>query len=430
MARCRHGATRNFLVQRHHQTMHRICHIITGLNVGGAERHLAALLSRLEAGPDDADGGDRQSSAAGGFHNEVISLLEPGAMAAELGRIPVFSLGMDRGLSAPHKWPGAMRRLARLLESRPPDLVQTWMYHADLAGAAAIRLAHWPGKKPPLVWGLRNAYVSKGAVRLSTRGVITMLALLSRRRSSGPAAIIAPSQTAVRIHAKLGYAANTLAVIPSGVDTDRFRPDAGARARLLDAAGIADPDVLLVGFVSRWDPVKDVPGFLAALAALPEDMTPRVRAVLMGTGLNRENRELAAMVDTHPLKQSIRLLGVRGDLPALLPGLDVAVNSSRGESLPMAVLEAMSCGVACVVTDVGDSAIAVGKTGFVAPPGDAGALASAMAAVLRLPDEERRGLGSAARERALLEYGLDRSAARYAALYRTLIAGRGLTEFI
>lgn len=407
--------------------MHRICHIITGLNVGGAERHLAALLSRLEVSQKDAE---RQDSAAGGFRNEVISLLEPGAMAAELGRIPVFTLGMDRGLSTPHKWPGAMRRLARLLESRPPDLVQTWMYHADLAGAAAVRLASWPGKRPPLVWGLRNAYVSRGAVRLSTRGVITMLALLSRRRGSGPAAIIAPSQTAVRIHAGLGYAAKKMAVIPSGVDTERFRPDAGARARLLDIAGFSDPNVLLVGLVSRWDPVKDVPGFLAALAALPEDVAPRVRTVLMGTGLDRENRELMAMVEAHPLTHSIRLLGVRGDLPALLPGLDVAVNSSRGESLPMAVLEAMACGVPCVVTDVGDSAIAVGETGFVAPPEDAEALASAMATLLLLPDGDRRALGYAARERTLSEYGLDRSAARYAALYRALIAGRGLTEFI
>lgn len=378
--------------------------------MGGAERHLAALLTRLES---DAD--------APGFRNEVVSLLDPGPMAQELGRIPVFGLGMGRGLATPHKWPAAIRNLARILESRPPDLIQTWMYHADLMGTAARRFARWSGSAPPLVWGLRNAYVASGAVRFSTRAAVSLLAMVSRR-GSAPAAIVAPSHAAVRTHAELGYAEDKLTVIPSGVDTARFAPDSDARRRLLDAAGVDDPEALLVGLVSRWDPVKDVPGFLEAVAALPEDTASRAAHMLIGTGLDVSNKELSRLVANHPRSGSIRMLGVRNDLAELLPGLDLAVNSSRGESLPMSVLEAMSCGVPCVVTDVGDSARAVGATGSLAPPGDALALGHAMDRMLRLPPAERRALGQAARERIRAEYGLERSAARYAALYRSLIA--------
>lgn len=390
--------------------MHRICHIITGLNVGGAERHLAALLKRLQ---NDTEGP--------GFENEVVSLLDPGPMAHELGRIPVFSLGMSRGLSAPHTWPSAIRNLARLLESRPPDIIQTWMYHADLMAMAARHFATWPGNSPPpLVWGLRNAYVSSGAVRFTTRALISLLARLSRRKSP-PAAIVAPSHTAVRIHTELGYAEKRFRVIPSGVDTVRFTPNTGARKRLMEAAGIDTPDALLVGLVSRWDPVKNVPGFLDAIAALPDDTDARCAYLLMGTGLEGANAELARLVARHPRSESITLLGVRNDLPELLPGLDIAVNSSRGESLPMAVLEAMACGVPCVVTDVGDSARAVGNTGRVAPPGDPNALATAMDSLLRLSQSELCALGDAARQRILAEYDLDRSAGQYAALYRSLV---------
>ncbi len=389
--------------------MHRICHIITGLNVGGAERHLAALLVRLQ-----------NETEGPGFENEVVSLLDPGPMADELGHIPVFSLGMSRGISAPHRWPSAIRNLARILESRPPDIIQTWMYHADLMAMAARHFATWPGSPPPLVWGLRNAYVSSGAVRFTTRALISLLARLSRRKSS-PAAIVAPSHTAVRIHAALGYDEKRFRVIPSGVDTARFTPNAAARKRLLEAAGIDTPDALLVGLVSRWDPVKNVPGFLDAIAALPDGTCARCAFLLMGSGLEGANAELARLVARHPCSESITLLGVRNDLPDLLPGLDIAVNSSRGESLPMAVLEAMACGVPCVVTDVGDSARAVGATGRVAPPDEPEALATTMDSLLRLSSSELRAMGDAARQRILAEYDLDRSAGQYAALYRSLV---------
>jgi glycosyltransferase involved in cell wall biosynthesis len=287
-------------------------------------------------------------------------------------------------------------------------------------GTAARRFAVWPGNTPPpLVWGLRNAYVSSNAVRLTTRMLITVLARLSRRKAV-PAAIVAPSHAAVRIHADLGYAADKFRVIPSGVDTNRFAPDSGARQRLNEAAGIADPGALFVGLVSRWDQVKDVPGFLDAIAALPERTVARCAFLLLGSGLSESNAELAGLVARHPRKESIRMLGVRNDIAELLPGLDLAVNSSRGESLPMAVLEAMACGVPCIATDVGDTARAVGNTGRIVPPSDPAALAEAIDALLRLPQTERRTMGDASRKRILEQYDLQRSASQYAELYRSL----------
>jgi glycosyltransferase involved in cell wall biosynthesis len=85
--------------------------------------------------------------------------------------------------------------------------------------------------------------------------------------------------------------------------------------------------------------------------------------------------------------------------------------------------EAMACGVPCVATDVGDSALMVGETGRVVPPGDPVALAAAIESLLALPDAERHALGAAARERICTDYALPVIADRYQTLYSALIAG-------
>ena len=87
----------------------------------------------------------------------------------------------------------------------------------------------------------------------------------------------------------------------------------------------------------------------------------------------------------------------------------------------MVIGEAMACGVPCVATDVGDSALMVGETGRVVPPGDPVALAAAIESVLCLSAEERRALGAAARQRIRTDYALPVIADRYQALYSELI---------
>jgi len=101
--------------------------------------------------------------------------------------------------------------------------------------------------------------------------------------------------------------------------------------------------------------------------------------------------------------------GARDNMPAVYSALDIASSSSSyGEGFSNAIAEAMACGVPCVVTDVGDSALIVGDTGGVVAPGDHNALAAAIQHLVDLPAKERCALGEACRARVVSEFGIDR----------------------
>ena len=116
------------------------------------------------------------------------------------------------------------------------------------------------------------------------------------------------------------------------------------------------------------------------------------------------------------------LAGPRDDVPRLMAALDVATSSSLGEAFPIVLIEAMACGVPCVATDVGDSALIVADTGIVVPADDPGALAEAWEQLLGLPVAERQDLGRRARDRVVSNYSIDHIASRFWGLYREISA--------
>ena len=99
------------------------------------------------------------------------------------------------------------------------------------------------------------------------------------------------------------------------------------------------------------------------------------RCVLVGTGMSRENQQLAKLIRQLSLEDRLILTGPRNDIPDVMNALDLHVLSSAGEAFPNTVAEAMACGTPCVVTDVGDAALIVGDTGWIAPPQNPAALA-------------------------------------------------------
>jgi glycosyltransferase involved in cell wall biosynthesis len=134
--------------------------------------------------------------------------------------------------------------------------------------------------------------------------------------------------------------------------------------------------------------------------------------------MNAENRDLQRIIERWAIADRLILAGASGDVPAIMNALDLHVLSSRSESLPVAVVEAMACGTPCVVTDVGDSRHIVGDTGWVARPQDSGALAEAMEAAL---GECRLGMlkerAESCRARIVRDFSLARMASEYASLW-------------
>jgi glycosyltransferase involved in cell wall biosynthesis len=234
-----------------------------------------------------------------------------------------------------------------------------------------------------------------------------------------PGVIIACARKAAEVHRGWGYRADRLLVVPNGYDLDIWHPDTWQAAELRARWGVPEGAPLL-GSVARWNPLKDHANLLAALA-LCVRTHPDLRCVLIGLGMSRDNAELVALARHYGLLDNLIFLGRRDDVPELMRGLDIHVLSSKAEGFPNVVSEAMASGVACVVTDVGDAADIVGEYGWVAPPGDAAALADAIvqaAAAVREPGWPARR--DAARASVEQRYSLRVMADRYATVWRRL----------
>lgn len=372
----------------------KVVHVISGLRVGGSETMLAKVASSLEGR---------------GIRSTVVSLTPSGTMAAHLAAlgIPVQTLG----LRSPLEGPLALPRLARLLRAEAPDVVQTWMYHADLLGGLAARRAGVRG----VAWSLRQSNLEARHNKATTLLTVRACARLSRRV---PDRIVCNSRAVWRAHAARGYDEGRMVLIPNGFDLARFAPSEEARRSVRAELGVPEGTVL-VGLAARFDSQKDHRTFVVA-AGMVMARRPDTHFVLCGRGVTPGQPDLAEWVQGTGRAARFHLLGERADMPRLLAALDVAAASSVGEGFPNAVGEAMACGVPCAVTAAGDTADIVGPTGTVAPPGDPAALAAAVLDLLDLPEAKRREMGRLARARVAERYALPAITGQYAALYEEL----------
>lgn len=374
--------------------MIRIVHLITGLNVGGAERSLAQLVS---------------SSNGKRFSHSVVSMIHPGPVANDLSRagIEVRSLGMRRGKPT---LSGAVH-LIRIIRQLRPQLLHCWMYHANLLGALAGKATG----VPCIIWGIRCSnqdFASGGAM---TRWVMALGVLLSPLAD----AITVNSQAGKQVHEDWGYSRSRMTLIRNGVDLNLFRPDLAARGSIRTELGLS-PDAPLVGLIARYHPMKDHTTFFQA-AGLLHRQDRRVHFVLCGNDITPENPSLAQLVLEHNLLSCVHLLGLRQDMARLTAALDVATScSGGGEGFPNAVAEAMASGVPCVVTGAGDSADIVGDTGRVIPSRNPDALVAAWKHILNLDVAERSELARRARQRIRDHFMMQQTVDSYEALYERL----------
>jgi glycosyltransferase involved in cell wall biosynthesis len=199
-----------------------------------------------------------------------------------------------------------------------------------------------------------------------------------------------------------------------------MQPNRDSYSSIRKEFGLRD-DVLIIGLIARFHPMKDHECFLNAAALLIRQFR-NVRFLLVGSNVSEANAKLTKLIEHLGLDQHVLLLGERNDIPRITAALDIATSSSAwGEGFGNSIGEAMSCGVPCVVTDVGDSAWIVGETGRVVPPSDPNALATAWESLIVLGSEGRNALGAMARERVRNIFSLDSVAAQYENLYTSLI---------
>ena len=375
----------------------RVTFVTSGLETGGAEFALLRLLPALRAS-------DIESS--------VVSLRSAGTVGPLLlaESVPVSELGMP----APGAVLFGLPRVVRTLREWRPSVLHGWMYHGNIAATMAALRA-----RLPVVWGIRQSLGLGTRDKWLTQRVIQAGALMSRH----PALIVYNSAAAREQHERRGYAPDTGAVVPNGFDTDRLRPDGLQRLAVRRALGI-DQGVLVVAKVARFHPAKDYPTFLRA-AARCRDRFPDAMFLMIGEGINASNRELGKLISSLDLGNNVRLLGRRDDVARLMAAFDVLCLTSSGmEGFPNVVGEAMSCGVPCVGTAVGDVTELIGDTGEVVSPGDPEAVAAALGRLLALEPAERRELGEHARQRIINHFSLGEVARKYAELLFSVVDRR------
>ena len=359
--------------------MIRVAHIITGLETGGAEMMLKKVVL-----------------ARKNVEHAVISLSDLGTIGPDIAAhgIPVFALN-------PRKvkllTPFLIAKLARFVSEANADVLQGWMYHGNLATVLARAYLR---RQFPICWSIR---CSIGNERLVTAAVRNYCALISRFASS----TIYNSANACAQHEALGYERSNSVIIPNGFDTSRFKPDSNSRARVRNKLGVADTQ-FLVGHVSRLHKMKDQETLVRA-AYLVHKAFPNAKFILAGRDLPSlaQNSNVAVLISQ--MASCIVLLPEQRDVGELMNGFDLfTLSSSFGEGFPNVLGEALSSGLPCVATDVGDCARIVGEAGRVVPPRSPQELAAAILDIAMSTHGYRAQLGERARTRAIELFSLSK----------------------
>jgi glycosyltransferase involved in cell wall biosynthesis len=362
---------------------------ITDLDVGGAERALVALATGL----------DRRR-----WRPSVIALSGEGALAEPLREagIVVECLNVD-----PRRPDRAVRALAQVFRRCQPRLVQSFLFHANVAS----RLAGLLAGRPWVVGGLRVAERQR-------RWHLTLDRVTSRLATGS----VCVSEGVRRFSVGVGRLdPDRLVVIPNGVDPSPFD-----RAESVDRSSIGvPPGATLALYVGRLDPQKGLPVLLDAAAKIIS-IRPDWHLVLAGDGPERD--ALGSRIESDPLLIGrIHRLGRRDDVPSLLKGADLLVLPSLWEGMPNVVLEAMAARLAVVGTSVEgtEDLVVPGRTGWLVPPGDSEGLATALLEAASDPSR-LRAYGEAARDRVEASFTPGRVVEAYERLWAGVL-GLSLT---
>lgn len=355
----------------------RVLFVVPDLRYGGAERHVATLLPRM----------DPQK-----FIPSVVCIGGEGELFAEVKAAGVDATALFCG-NKRHA-PSALRGLISHMRRARPDVVAVWGYNAEILGRIAARVA---GARCTVVW----VHAAAGG---ETRSVVRRLADWILMRLTGTHYFgVAEAQRSFIIE-QLGCPAEKVHIIHNGVDPGQFDVE-GDRSALADFG--VDASNSVVGIVAALRVEKDHATLLRAAKTLLTDL-PHTSILIVGDGPLRE--ELENLCGDLGISQNVHFLGSRGDVARLLRTMDVVVLCSTTECFPMSVLEAMACARPVVCTDVGGvrEMIQDGVTGYLVPARAPGQLAARLKDVLSDARVARR-MGEAGRRRIENEFTLNES---------------------
>lgn len=315
----------------------KIIHLISGLTDGGAE---AVLFQLCKFGSQE---------------HIVVSFQNEGKYGSLLKKenVRVICLNMQKANIL-----SSFKMLISILKKEEPDVVQTWMYHANFLGGLACKLSGIDN----IFWGVHNSDPLSHSIKKSTRLLVILSAWLSKFL---PKKIICCSIKAAERHKEIGYSGVKFEIVPNGYDLNKFFPDNNKRISIRNEFSISD-DTYLLGMVARYNPQKDHENLLNALS-LVKAKIKNIKVLLVGQNINTENKKIVNLIKDLSLEDLIILADVRSDIASIMNGIDIHVLSSHAEAFPNVLSEAMACGTPCVSTNVGDAKIILGENGILVP---------------------------------------------------------------
>lgn len=372
-----------------------ILHIIISLDVGGAELMLSRLI--LE-----------QKKASNNIHT-VISLRGNGLIADRLKEngVRVISLRMTSML----KVPLIIFKLMMILREIKPNVVQTWMYHADLIGGISAKLAGISN----VIWGVRTTEVAldgKPGIKLIQK----VNAFLSKFI---PKYIVCAANASLASHTAIGYDSTKMLVIPNGFDIEKFQFNLEKRTQIRSHFKIDDSN-LVIGSVGRFHTDKDQKNFIEAALSLCESY-PNLRFMMVGRNVDFTNPEIFDWIGSSTYKDRFILCGQRSDVVDCMSAMDVFCLHSKTEGFPNVLGEAMTLGLPCISTNVGDAKVLLGDTGFLVESANTSELALAMKNMVDLQTDERFKLGSKAKSRILENFTMAKCNDQFQNLYEKIL---------
>lgn len=329
----------------------KVMHIITGLNNGGAEGVLFRLCTH-----------DKKNE------HIVVSMMDMGKYGSLLldNNIPVHALNMPRGRLSLK----GIRQLYTLLKKEKPDVVQTWMSHADLIGGVLAKVA---GIKK-IYWNVRHSDLDSKRSSKKTIAVIKISSYLSKII---PCKIICCAHKAYDVCLDLGFPKEKLVVINNGYDFESIIFDPEGADKIIKEFQLPS-NVFFLGKVARYDPMKNHYNLIKSFK-LVNDNYSDTRLILVGRDINVNNLKLSRVINKFNLDGKIYLLDQRSDINSIMSLLDLHVLcSSFGEGFPNVLAEAMAVGTPCVSTNVGDAEVIVSDNGWIVPVDDPVALSKSI----------------------------------------------------
>lgn len=366
----------------------RIVYVLTSLGMGGAERVVLALARRM----------------AQRGHTVALLVLRPPVAEQWPTTLPVVHLEMRK---TPVSLLAGLAQARRFLREFRPDLVHSHSFHANIVARLLKGLA-----PPQVVSTVHNVYEG---------GWLRMLAY---RLTDGLARqTIAVSQAAADRFVRLkAVPQNKCVVLTNGIDITEFAPSADRRVRMRAEMGANTQFIWLTA--GRIVPAKDYPNLLRAFT-LVRAACPEAQLWIAGEAFGPEFSTVRGLAAELGLEDSVRWLGLRRDLPALLDAADGFVLGSAWEGMPLVVGEAMAMEKPVVATDVGGVRELVGDAGVLVPSKNFDGLARAMLDQMQNTPEDRRTLGLAARARIQSNFSMDAKSDEWEALYLTILDRNG-----